>query len=82
MIGLGGRLAALFASNGLTFALFAAGGIMFATWRSDIKESGRQEVRVKIEKNSNENANKAEAARRSADKLPASRLCDKYSRDC
>lgn len=62
MIGLGGRLAALFAGNGLTFALFAAGGIMFATWRSDIKESGRQEVRVETKRKTNEAIERGTAA--------------------
>ncbi len=76
------RLAALFAGHGLKFGIAAAVAVVFATWRSDIKESGRQEVRASYEKNSNANARKADAARRDADRLPAGRLCDRYSRDC
>ena len=45
-------------------------------------ESGRQEVRVEAQKKGAENAKKADAARRDADKLPAERLRDKFCRDC
>lgn len=50
--------------------------------RANWVERGKQEVRVEIEKKSNENATKADAARRAAERLPAGRLCDKYARDC
>jgi hypothetical protein len=76
------KIPALFAGNGLIIALMAAGGVMLATWRHDIKESGRQEVQASIYRKSNDNAKKADAARRDAERLPASRLCDKYARDC
>lgn len=76
------KIQTLFAGNGLMIALLAAGGVILATWRHDIKESGRQEVRASIMKKSNENATKADAARRAAERLPANRLCDRYSRDC
>lgn len=40
------RLATLFAGHGLKIGIAAAVAVVFATWRADIKESGRQEVRV------------------------------------
>lgn len=76
------RLAALFAGHGLKIGIAAAVAVVFATWRHDIKESGRQEVRASIERKSNEQARKADAARRDAERLPPGRLCDRYSRDC
>ena len=55
-------------------------------WDSNRKarwvESGRQEVRVEAQKKGADNARKADAARRAADKLPADRLRDKFCRDC
>ncbi len=47
------RLAALFAGHGLKIGIAAAVAVVFATWRHDIKESGRQEVRVEIGKANN-----------------------------
>jgi hypothetical protein len=38
--------------------------------------------RARVEQKSNANAEKANAARRSADKLPPDRLRDKFCRDC
>lgn len=45
-------------------------------------ESGRQEVRVEAEKKGKDNARKADAARRDAERIPADRLRDKFCRDC
>lgn len=42
---------------------------------------GAGKVVAKIEKAANENARKAEDARRSVDRLPADRLRDRHSRD-
>lgn len=60
------KIPALFAGNGLIVSMLAAGGVMFFTWRHDIKESGRQGVRVEIEK-ANDKASKigTSAARKS-----------------
>lgn len=41
-----------------------------------------QEERARVEAKSNQNAQKADAARRSASKLPPDRLRDKWCRDC
>jgi hypothetical protein len=44
-------------------------------------ESGRQEVRASYQKNSDDNAKKADAARRDAERLPPGRLRDRHFRD-
>lgn len=79
-------LLSIFAGRGLAISLLAGLGIMVATWdrnrMSNAREAGRQEVRVQAERKGNENAAKAERARRAADKLPADRLRDKHCRDC
>jgi hypothetical protein len=49
-------------------------------WNHDGKVVEKE--RASVYKKSNENAAKAQAARRSADKLPADRLRDKFCRDC
>jgi Pyruvate/2-oxoacid:ferredoxin oxidoreductase gamma subunit len=46
------------------------------------ESQGVQKERARVEQKSNANAKKAEAARNSAERLPANRLCDKYARDC
>lgn len=51
-------------------------------WVASIKSSAVQKERARVEQKSNANANKADAARRAAERLPATRLCDKYARDC
>ena len=48
-------------------------------WRHDSRVVETE--RARVEKKSNANAQKAETARRSADKLPPDRLRDKYFRD-
>ena len=72
MIGIGARLAALFASNGLVIGLVAAFGVMIVTWdRGRINaavNTGVQKERASVYKKSNENAAKAQAARRAADR--------------
>jgi thiol:disulfide interchange protein len=79
-------LLSIFAGRGLVISLVAGLGIMVATWdrsrMSAAKEAGRTEVRVAAERKGAENAKKAEAARSSADKLPAGRVFDKRCRDC
>ena len=51
-------------------------------WVASIKSKAVTEERARVEQKSNQNAKKADAARRSADKLPPDRLRDKYCRDC
>lgn len=75
------RIASLFAGNGLIAGAVVAVLVMFGTWKRDIKESGRQEVRASIEKNTNANAKKADAARAAVERLPADRLRDRHFRD-
>ena len=50
-------------------------------WVASIKGKAVQEERARVEAKSNQNAKKANAARRSADKLPPDRLKDRYFRD-
>ena len=79
-------LLSIFAGRGLVVSLVAGLGIMVVTWdrnrMSAAREAGKQEVRVEAEKKGKDNARKADAARRDADKLPAERLRDKFCRDC
>lgn len=49
-------------------------------WQHDSKVVEKE--RASVYRKSNENAAKAQTARRAADKLPADRLRDKYCRDC
>ena len=51
-------------------------------WVASIKSKAVTEERARVEQQSNKNAKKADAARRSASKLPPDRLRDKYCRDC
>lgn len=85
MIGIGARLAALFASNGLVIGLVAAFGVMIVTWdRGRINaavNTGVQKERASVEKRGEINARKAEDARRSVERLPADRLRDRFFRD-
>lgn len=80
-----GKALAMFAGNGLAFAALAGLGMMALTWdmkrMSAAREVGRQEVRVQLEKNSHDNAKKADAARRDVERLPADRLRDRWFRD-
>jgi hypothetical protein len=59
--------------------------VVFGAWLTtrDYKQQaiGAQKLAAKMEKASDENAKKAEAARRSVDALPPDRLRDKYFRD-
>ena len=76
----------------LVGAHWIAAGAISATlvavlgWDSSRKarwvESGRQEVRVEAERKGQENEKKADAARRTADRLPAGRVFDRHCRDC
>lgn len=51
-------------------------------WIASIKSKAVTEERARVEAKSNQNAQKADAARRSASKLPPDRLRDKFCRDC
>ena len=66
-------------------ALFAAIGLGVISLRAwDIHHQraiGAERIVAKMEKASNANAKKADAARNSVDKLPDERLRDKYFRD-
>jgi hypothetical protein len=79
-------LLSIFAGRGLVISLMAGLGIMVVTWdhrrMSAAKEAGRQEVRVEGERKGQENEKKADAARRTADRLPAGRVFDRHCRDC
>jgi hypothetical protein len=59
--------------------------VVFGAWLTtrDYKQQaiGAQKLAAKMEKAADANAQKAEAARRSADQLPPDRLRDKYFRD-
>lgn len=46
------------------------------------ESQGVEKERARVELKSNQNAKKADAARRSAAKLPPDRLRDKWCRDC
>lgn len=80
------QILALFAGHGLKFAAVFGMLAMIGTWDWNrirkAENRGAEAVRVDSERKSNANARKAETARRDADKLPASRLLDKYCRDC
>ena len=62
----------------IAMGALAAWGV--AVWNHDRKVVNDE--RVRVEKKSTENAKKADAARRSVDKLPADRLRDRWYRDC
>ena len=67
------KIPALFAGNGLIIALMAAGGVMLATWRHDIKESGRQEVRVEIKRETDAAISRGAAAANKSVRVQPSR---------
>lgn len=63
----------------------AAGALALSAWagiKYKYRSEGVQQERASVYKKSNENAAKAQTARRAADKLPPDRLRDKYCRDC
>lgn len=67
----------------IRIGLIAAG--CFTAWAAvkfSYESKGAQKERARVEKKSNENAAKADAARRSVERLPPDRLRDKYCRDC
>ena len=62
----------------------AIAAMVFAVWfgfARHFENKGASRVVAQIEKKVEANAKKADAARRSADELPADRLRDKYFRD-
>jgi len=63
-------------------AVFAIAVSAVVGWVASIKHKAVTEERARVIQKSNENAEKATAARRSADKLPPDRLRDKWCRDC
>lgn len=79
------RAAALFAGHGLKAGMAAAALMMLITWDwsriNRAEQRGADRVRVQIEKNTDANAKKADAARAAAERIPADRLRDRYFRD-
>jgi len=73
-------------TNWLMVGIASTAIVAVLGWDSSRKaswvERGKEQVRVQIEKNTDANAKKADAARRDAARLPVGRLCDKYARDC
>lgn len=67
---------------GLHIAAVLGVVVAFATWDHSRVNKGRALERAAVEQRGEINAQKADAARRSVDKLPADRLRDKYCRDC
>lgn len=61
---------------GVLFALLA-----LLAYGSDQQRKGAEKVVAKMEKATNENVKKADAARRSVDGIPNERLRDKFTRD-
>lgn len=80
------RALATFAGHGLKVAAVVALATAVGTWDwrriHRAEERGRQEVRVEIERKTDENVLKAERARSGVEQLPAGRLRDKWCRDC
>lgn len=80
------QILALFAGHGLKFAAVFGMLAMIGTWDwrriRQAENRGAESVRVEAERKSNDNARKADDARRTADQLPPSRLRDKHCRDC
>ena len=80
------QLIGLFAGHGLKFAAVFGMLAMIGTWDwrriRQAESRGAESVRVEAERKSNDNARKADDARRSADRLPLGRLRDKHCRDC
>jgi hypothetical protein len=76
----------LFAGHGLKFAAVFGMLAMLGTWDwkriRQAENRGAESVRVEAERKSNDNARKADNARRTADQLPPGRLRDKHCRDC
>lgn len=76
----------LLGTHWLVIGLASAAVVSVVGWDSSRKaawvQSGKEQVRVQIEKNTDANAKKADAARRDAARLPAGRLLDKHCRDC
>lgn len=67
----------------LRMGMFAAG--LLAAWGAWLwQHDGRvvEKERARVEQKANENAAKANAARRGAEQLPSDRLRDRYCRDC
>lgn len=85
MIGIGARLAMLFAGHGLVIGLVVALGVMIVTWdRGRIVAAEKRGVaseRASVEKRGEINARKADEARRGAERIPADRLRDRHFRD-
>ena len=80
------QILTLFAGHGLKFAALFGMLAMIGTWDWNrirkAENRGAESVRVEAERKSNDNARKADDARRTADQLPPGRLRDKHCRDC
>lgn len=81
MIQIAALLAGWPARVGVIIAAFVALVGLRAWDVSTQQAKGAEKAVAKIEKAANENARKAEDARRSVDRLPADRLRDRHSRD-
>ena len=66
---------------GRALILLAFGGVALLVNNSHQRSIGAEKVVAKIEKATNEKVHKAEAARRSVDRIPDSGLLDSYRRD-
>ena len=75
-------LAPLLARFGLQIGIAVGCLVAFFAWDTSRVNKGRQLERAAVEKRGEANARKADAARRSVERVPADRLCDRYSRDC
>lgn len=63
-------------------AALAASLLAWRAWDIHKQRSiGEERAQIKMEKNANANAQKAEKARRSVDDIPAGSLRDRYRRD-
>ena len=74
----------MFLNPGTWIVIAVAFVALIGVWQGDRalqRQKGAATAVAKMEKKANANAQKADAARRSVDKLPADGLLDKYTRD-
>lgn len=81
IIELAAKLSSWPARLGIIAALAASAYGLRQLDKSNQQAIGAQKVVAKIEKATNENVKKADAARRSVDRIPDSGLLDAYRRD-
>ena len=75
-------LAPILARFGIHIGIAVGVIVAFFAWDSSRVNKGRQLERAAVEQRGEANARKADAARRAVERVPADRLCDKYSRSC